>query len=65
VIKKVNLTKKIYKVLLAGVAGTHTTPVARYVDTISFTFREDKGACSLDGFSSSDVSFPGLLHKDF
>jgi hypothetical protein len=33
------------------------TPVAKYVDNISFTFTEDKGSCSIDGFSTSDVRF--------
>jgi len=37
--------------------GTHTTPVAKYVDNISFTFSQNKGTCSIEGFSSADVSY--------
>jgi len=35
--------------------GTHTTPIMRYVDDLTFTFVEDGSGCLVDAFSQSET----------
>jgi len=40
--------------------GTHTTPVARYVDDISFKLRSNSGGCTVNAKSSSQTWYAVL-----
>merc|ERR1719318_920700 len=42
------------------VLGTHTTPVARYVDDLTFTMASNGSGCSIDANSSSQAWFAVL-----
>merc|ERR1712018_621445 len=33
--------------------GTHTTPIHRYIDDVTFTFTQETDYCSIDGYSRS------------
>jgi len=37
------------------ISGTHTTPVHKYVDDLTFTMTESGQSCSVEGFSTSQT----------
>jgi len=42
------------------IKATHKTPVARYIDDLTFTLREEGGKCKIEGFSTSRLWYAVL-----
>merc|ERR1712080_198979 len=42
------------------ISGTHTTPVHKYVDDLTFTMTESGQSCSVEGFSTSQTWYAVL-----
>merc|ERR1712110_415522 len=42
------------------ITASHTTPIKRYVDSLTFTFNDAAAGCKVDGFSKSDLWYAVL-----